>query len=54
MKHRNYFIMFCLGVAFAVSLTSIEMAAINYLMYLIPLIILAFIYFIAIWRDTSK
>lgn len=54
MKHRNYFIMFCGGIAFAVSLTSIKMAVFNYLIYLVPLVILSLLYFIAIWRDTSK
>jgi hypothetical protein len=54
MKYRNYFIMFCVGFAFAVSMLSFEMAVFNYLLFTVPAVVLMVFYFIAILKDTLK
>jgi hypothetical protein len=54
MKKRNYFICFALGVAFAVSLTNINMAIANYFLFTVPMVLLGLIYLIAIGIDSLK
>lgn len=51
---RNYFIVFTVGVAFAVSLTSINMAALNWVLYAVPTVIFTIAYLICIGINTLK
>lgn len=54
MKYRNYFICFSAGFAAATSLLIKDAFIWNYLLFSLPMIIMAIAYLIAISKDTKQ